>query len=162
MMGVPYEDHEFFQDVARARMDMTAGPEVPIEAGHRLAVYLTELIDRKDKAADPGDDVTGNLLVNQIRPGNLSVEDAVVMLRQLLQAGHETTAHAITMGLLAILLNRDQLRGDAPRLRGHPRRGGGDAALRRRSAHPVLASGRRRTWRSAVRRCARDKAWSRR
>ena len=109
LLGVPYEDHEFFQEVARDRMDLTAGPERPIVAGQRLGAFLEEHFKKMLQMEDPGDHVMGTLVKEQIRPGNLSLEDAVSICRILLIAGHETTANAIAFSLVVLIENPAQL-----------------------------------------------------
>jgi cytochrome P450 len=109
LLGVPYEDHQFFQECARDRMNLSAGPEVPIRAGERMGEYIGNLLARKDAMDEPPDDLLGRLLVEQIRPGHLSREDAIAIARLILVAGHETTANVIAMGALTLMKNPDQL-----------------------------------------------------
>lgn len=52
LLGVPYEDHAFFQDCARTRVDLTVAPEVSLAAGDRIFAYLDRLLDTKER--DPG------------------------------------------------------------------------------------------------------------
>jgi cytochrome P450 len=110
LLGVPYEHHKFFQEVARDRMNLNAGPEAPLIAGLKLADLLRGIFEEMLRQDDPGDHIMGMLVQEQIRPGNLDLEDAIALCRNLLIAGHETTANAITFGLLTLLENPDQLR----------------------------------------------------
>jgi len=111
LMGVPYEDHEFFQAVARSRSDLGAGSQPPVDAGKQIFEYLIGLIDRKCQMSDPGDDILGRLVNEQILPGHITVEYAATMGRFLLQAGHDTTANAIALGTLVLLQHPTQLNG---------------------------------------------------
>jgi cytochrome P450 len=109
LLGVPYEKHEFFQEVARDRMNLKAGPEVPIRAGELLGTFLRDMLNEMLLQEDPGDHLMAVMVKDQIRPGNLDLEDAVSICRNLLIAGHETTANAITFSLLTLLQNPEQL-----------------------------------------------------
>jgi cytochrome P450 len=110
LLGVPYEDHELFQKAAVARTDVNAAPQDVLDAGNIIGDYLVELILRKMKATAPGDDLLGRLIDEQIRPGNISIDDAVVMARLILQAGHDSTASTISMGTLVLLQHPDQVK----------------------------------------------------
>jgi cytochrome P450 len=109
LLGVPYEDHGFFQECARQRVDLTVAPEVSLAAGDRIFDYLDRLLRRIE--ADPGDGSTllSRLATEHILPGHLAHEDAVGMARVLLLAGHDTTATQIGAGMLALLQNPRQL-----------------------------------------------------
>jgi len=109
LLGVPYEDHGFFQECARQRVDLTVPPEVSLAAGDRVFDYLDRLLRRIE--ADPGDGQTllARLVVEQVNPGHLRHEDAVGMARVLLLAGHDTTATMIGAGLFSLFQNPDQL-----------------------------------------------------
>jgi cytochrome P450 len=109
LLGVPHKDHAFFQRIARARFFHDGDPQAPLVAGEQIWAYLDQLI--KAKEADPGDgkDVIGRLVIEQIRPGHLSHDEAVVHVRQLLLAGHDTTANMIALGTLTLFENPDQL-----------------------------------------------------
>ena len=109
LLGVPHTDHAFFQKIARARFLHGGDPQAPLVAGEQIRVYLDDLIKKKE--ADPGEgtDVISRLVIEQIRPGHLSHDDAVVHVRQLLLAGHDTTANTIALGALTLFENPDQL-----------------------------------------------------
>ena len=108
LLGVPYRDHEFFQERTRTLLHHKSTPEQARAAADELAAYLDRLV--ADKADAPGDDLIGRLLVDQERPGALSRSDLVMMARLLLVAGHETTANMIGLGTLALLDHPEQLR----------------------------------------------------
>lgn len=109
LLGVPHEDHAFFQEIARARFLHDGDPQAPLRAGEKIWTYLDGLIKRKE--ADPGEggDVISRLVIEQIRPGHMTHEEAVVNVRQLLLAGHDTTANMIALGTLTLFQNPDQL-----------------------------------------------------
>jgi hypothetical protein len=109
LMGVPYEHHGFFQEAARNRMDLTVGADAPVQAGKVLGDFLRTMLEEMMTQDDPGDHLMGRLVQDQIRPGNLDLEDAVAICRLLLIAGHETTANALTYSMLSLLCNPEQL-----------------------------------------------------
>jgi cytochrome P450 len=69
--------------------------------------YLDALVDRK--AAEPGDDIISRLYADFVVPGLLDRHDLVDLARQLLIAGHESTASMISLGVLVLLEHPDQL-----------------------------------------------------
>ncbi|MFJ8861724.1 cytochrome P450 [Streptomyces sp. NPDC102451] len=72
-----------------------------------LRDYFGELVTAKE--ADPGDDVLGRLIVKN-RGTKVFDHDALVGIAMLLQlAGHETTANVISLGVVGLLQNPDQL-----------------------------------------------------
>ncbi|MFB9472114.1 cytochrome P450 [Nonomuraea salmonea] len=92
LLGVPYADHDFFQD----RSTRLALPGRDAQgATADLAAYLTELVGRKRK--EPGDDLLSELT------GELTDEEATNVALILLVAGHETTANMIALGVFALL-----------------------------------------------------------
>jgi cytochrome P450 len=109
LLGVPHDDHAFFQKIARTRFSHNLDPKAPLIAGEQLWSYLDALIARKEKDPGEGDDVIGRLVVEQIRPGHITHEDAIIHVRQLLLAGHDTTANMIALGALTLFEHPDQL-----------------------------------------------------
>lgn len=106
LLGVPYDDHEFFQANSRVLINRETTSEERTAAGQRLAEYLDGLIEAK--IADPADDLLSGL-VDRIDAGDLTRPEAVEMGVLMLFAGHETTANMIALGTLALLENPDQL-----------------------------------------------------
>jgi cytochrome P450 len=109
LLGVPYQDHDFFQKRARDRMNLSAGPEVPLIAGREIAEYLDQLLAARERDPGEGKDLLSRLVIDQVRPGNLDRRDAIAIARLILVAGHETTANVIAMGTMTLLRHPDQL-----------------------------------------------------
>src|SRR5690606_6419532 len=108
LLGVPYEDHAFFQSRSRAAVSRTSTPEQFATALGELRAYMDGLITRKQR--DPGDDLISRLATEQLEPaGELAREDLLMMCLMLLNAGHETTANMISLGTAALLEHPDQL-----------------------------------------------------
>ncbi|MGW2199993.1 cytochrome P450, partial [Streptosporangium sp. NPDC001682] len=106
LLGVPYADHDFFQDNSKTVIKRDATPEQRSAALGRLAGYLNDLLG--EKLTNPGDDMLSGL-TERIRAGELSRQEAARMGVLLLIAGHETTANMIALGTLALLEHPDQL-----------------------------------------------------
>ncbi|MFJ6011125.1 cytochrome P450 [Streptomyces sp. NPDC092952] len=111
LLGVPYEDHEFFEAQSRR---LLRGPEPSDveEARDALDAYFRELIARK--RATPGDGLLDELIADRLETGEIDGEQLVRLAEILLIAGHETTANMISLGTFTLLRHPDQL----ARLRG--------------------------------------------
>jgi cytochrome P450 len=106
LLGVPYADHDFFQDNSKVLINRDASAEERFAASGRLFEYLDNLIG--EKIANPADDLLSGL-VERIANGELTRNDAAQMGVLMLIAGHETTANMIALGTLALLEHPDQL-----------------------------------------------------
>ncbi|MGF6754311.1 cytochrome P450 [Paraburkholderia sp. GAS42] len=108
ILGVPYEDRDFFQERSKAKLDLTADPEVPIRAGAEMREYLDRLITEKLKRPGNRDDLISRLVTSQVVPGHMTREEALATIELLLMGGHETTANMIALGTLSLLTHPDQ------------------------------------------------------
>lgn len=106
LLGVPYADHEFFEDASRR---LLRGPTADDSRKARddLEEYFGQLITRKE--AEPGDGLLDDLIADRLRPGDLSREELVGMALILLVAGHETTANMISLGTFTLLHHPEKL-----------------------------------------------------
>lgn len=106
LLGVPYEDHEFFEAQSRR---LLRGPELSDveEARHSLDAYLAELIARK--RTEPGDGLLDDLIAQHLETGRTDVGELVALAVILLIAGHETTANMISLGTFTLLRHPEQL-----------------------------------------------------
>ncbi|WP_299560017.1 cytochrome P450 [uncultured Mycolicibacterium sp.] len=105
LLGVPYEDHEFFQHHANVGLARYATAEQGQRGAMSLAGYLIELI--KKKMDEPAEDAVSDL-AERVKAGEISVKEAAQLGTGLLIAGHETTANMIGIGVLALLEHPDQ------------------------------------------------------
>ncbi len=105
MLGVPYEDHEFFQEHANAGLARYAAADAMQKGAMSLHQYLIDLIEKKQ--ADPAEDAVSDL-AERVTAGEISVKEAAQLGTGLLIAGHETTANVIGIGILALLENPEQ------------------------------------------------------
>jgi cytochrome P450 len=113
LLGVPYEDHEFFQRQSTAGLDSRSTNEEKAVSIGAIFRYVFELVGRKEE--DPGDDLISRLITDHVATGALSRETAAMNAVIMLQAGHETTASMISLGTLALLQHPEQMQ----RLRDH-------------------------------------------
>ena len=108
LLGVPYAEHEFFQQHSRDMLDATGDPREALRAAKELAAYLFGLI--KAKEAKPADDLLSRLIDTRLRTGELDRREVTSMAILLLVAGHETTANQLALGVAALLREPDQAR----------------------------------------------------
>ncbi|MEW2397260.1 cytochrome P450 [Streptomyces sp. NPDC046862] len=106
LLGVPYGDHEFFQEHASVTNAVNKSPEEAAATTAALRRYIADLIEKK--MDDPAEDVLSDLGA-RIREGDLSMEEAAPLGHILLVAGHDTSANMITLGTALLLENPDQL-----------------------------------------------------
>ncbi|HEY4023765.1 MAG TPA: cytochrome P450 [Pseudonocardiaceae bacterium] len=102
LLGVPYADHDFFQQRSNDALDTQAGREQTQHALGELVAYLNELVVAKQ--ANPGDDLLSRLL----EAGELTPREVAGVGTLLLVAGHETTANQIALGVLTLLRHPEQ------------------------------------------------------
>ncbi|MEV0319283.1 cytochrome P450 [Streptomyces sp. NPDC050658] len=106
LLGVPYEDHEFFEEQSR-RLLRGPRPEDSDRARDELDAYFHALIDRKRR--HPGDGLLDELIHRQLAEGALDRPELVSLATILLVAGHETTANMLSLGTFTLLQHPEQL-----------------------------------------------------
>ena len=107
LLGVPYEDHEFFQHHSTVGLDSRSTDEEKLGAMGAIFNYVTELAERKER--EPGDDLISRLVTDYVATGQLNRATVAMNGAILLQAGHETTANMIALGTVTLLQHPDQL-----------------------------------------------------
>ncbi|MFI7695743.1 cytochrome P450 [Nonomuraea sp. NPDC049655] len=101
LLGVPYEDREYFSGVS-ARMADLQDEAAGVAARAELSAYMAGLI--ACKRHEPAEDVLSDLA------GELDDDGKIAELAAgLLFAGHETTVNRIDHGVLLLLANPGQL-----------------------------------------------------
>jgi cytochrome P450 len=105
LLGVPYEDHEFFQHHATVGLDRYATAEQTAQHTAGLAKYLIKLVDAK--LENPAEDAVSDL-AERVKAGEIDRREAAQLGTGLLIAGHETTANMIGLGVLALLESPEQ------------------------------------------------------
>jgi vitamin D 1,25-hydroxylase len=105
LLGVPYADHEFFQDASK-RLVQSTDAQSAIDARDDLAGYMDDLITKFQ--AEPGPGLIGSLVAEQLANGEIDREELVSTALLLLVAGHETTASMTSLGVITLLEHPDQ------------------------------------------------------
>ncbi|MFJ2812421.1 cytochrome P450 [Streptomyces sp. NPDC091279] len=106
LLGVPYDDHDFFEEQSR-RLLRGPGPGDVRDARERLGAYVEGLIDRKRE--EPGAGLLDDLVRRELRSGEVDRAYLVNLAFILLVAGHETTANMISLGVFTLLQHPERL-----------------------------------------------------
>ncbi|MFT4247624.1 MAG: cytochrome P450 [Pseudomonas sp.] len=106
LLGVPYEDHEFFEKHAKIANSRNKSAEENRAATNALGQYIGGLIGKKME--NPEEDVASDL-AQRVQAGELDMAGAVMLGVILLIAGHETSANMISLGTALLLENPEQL-----------------------------------------------------
>ncbi|QFZ72767.1 cytochrome P450 [Streptomyces fagopyri] len=106
LLGVPYADHEFFEEQSRRLLRGPAAADTQ-DARDQLDAYFGSLIDHKQK--QPGDGLLDELIQDRLREGAVDREELISLATILLVAGHETTANMISLGTFTLLRHPEQL-----------------------------------------------------
>jgi cytochrome P450 len=101
LLGVPYEDHDFFQEHSSGALDVTTTEEQKVMSIGTMFNYLNELLQRKK--VEPGNDLLSRMMLDNVGNNEMSVATAAMTGFIMLQAGHETTASMIALGTIVLL-----------------------------------------------------------
>lgn len=111
ILGVPYEEHEFFERTTEGLARWNATPEETSRCWADLHAYLSELAAAKRECPDE------RLVSHLAARDDLTLAQVASMCRLLLVAGHDTTASAIALSVAVLLEHPERtaaLRGGAP------------------------------------------------
>ncbi|MBR7825699.1 cytochrome P450 [Actinospica sp. MGRD01-02] len=106
LLGVPYDDHEFFQVNSSKALDGALSAAEAGAASRALGEYLGKLLRVK---MDEPDGAVLSEMGERVKNGEMTFEEASNMGVAMLIAGHETTATMISLGTLALLQHPEQL-----------------------------------------------------
>jgi cytochrome P450 len=101
MLGVPYADHDFFQERSRQLLQGEVADVAP--ARDELMDYLVKLVQ------DPPPGLIARLKDEQVATGAMNEYDLASNSLILLVAGHETTASMLSLAVITLLDHPDQL-----------------------------------------------------
>jgi cytochrome P450 len=111
MLGIPPLDQKRFRDwtdkLIKAAMDPSQGAVV-METLKEFIDYIKKML--VEKRNHPDDDVMSALLQAHEQEDKLSENELLSTIWLLITAGHETTAHLISNGVLALLKHPEQMR----------------------------------------------------
>ncbi|MFE6690517.1 cytochrome P450 [Streptomyces sp. NPDC057743] len=105
LLGVPYADHDFFQDASR-RLVQGESAQAAAAARDDLRRYFDGLITTFQ--AEPGPGLIGSLVAEQLAKGEIDREELASTAMLLLIAGHETTASMTSLSVITLLEHPDQ------------------------------------------------------
>lgn len=119
-LGVPQTDMARFKawsDAFIETLGIMLSPERKLECTRRIIEYQHYFVDRiEEKKSNPEDDILSGLVAARHEDGSeLSTEELLALVQQLLVAGNETTRNHLAKSLLLLIDNPDQqelLRGD--------------------------------------------------
>jgi cytochrome P450 len=114
VLGIPFEDRERFQQWAVELVGAGHSPEVVEEASKNVIEYGRSVIDAKRR--HPGDDMISTLVQGAEGGDRLTDDELVAMIFLYTVAGHITSQHTLSNGILSLLTHPDQL----ARLRSDP------------------------------------------
>ncbi|MFI9004441.1 cytochrome P450 [Streptomyces sp. NPDC053541] len=106
LLGVPYEDHDFFEEQSRRLLRGPTSADTE-DALAKLEDYLGELVD--GKVRKPGEGVLDDLVARQLQDGAPDRAELIQLATILLVAGHETTANMISLGTFTLLRHPERL-----------------------------------------------------
>jgi cytochrome P450 len=101
LLGIPYEDRQWFQRLSTARFDFRGGPGSSLGAISESLTYLRGVVEKQRLAPGPG--LLGALITNH--GDELSDEELAGLADGLLTGGLETTASMLALGTLVLLQN---------------------------------------------------------
>jgi cytochrome P450 len=103
LLGVPYDDHAFFQQNTNTLLDSRSTTEQARHARGELMGFLERLAAEKELEPD------GGIISRLVAHGELTREEVARTGVVLLMAGHETTANMTALSILALLRAPAQL-----------------------------------------------------
>ncbi|MGW1108979.1 cytochrome P450 [Streptomyces sp. NPDC002540] len=106
LVGVPAESRFDFPRLTRIMTDVMSDLETLIEARDTLRAGMRELVTHNRQ--NPGDNLLGRLI--RRHGDNVTDEELVGIGNLLLVAGHETVAHMLGIGTVALLQHPEQLK----------------------------------------------------
>ncbi|MEU4996855.1 cytochrome P450 [Streptomyces sp. NPDC021622] len=106
LLGVPYEDHDFFEEQSRRLLRGPHADDVQ-RARDELDAYFDDLIEHKRRT--PGDGLLDELVQRQLAAGAVDRGELLSLATLLLVAGHETTANMISLGTFTLLQHPEKL-----------------------------------------------------
>ncbi|MFH9470747.1 cytochrome P450 [Streptomyces clavifer] len=104
LFGVSAESRELIENRAAVLIDRGYAPAQVAAARDELDGLLRDVVE--ERMREPGDDLVSRLVLDQVRPGNLTVEELVPMCRLLLVAGHGTTTSQASLSLLSLVTDQ--------------------------------------------------------
>jgi cytochrome P450 len=114
LLSVPFEDHAKYEHWASIINVRPQAGEVDDERRARTTEAWDEFINYlrvlvQQRRADPGDDLISQLVTVEIDGDHLSDTEAIAVLTEVINGGHDTTANTLINGVYMLLRHPDQL-----------------------------------------------------
>ncbi|EDZ97958.1 cytochrome P450 [Burkholderia sp. H160] len=106
-LGLPEKDVAIFHKLAVAQTLVGFDKAHGIEAGQKLGVYFNAMIEERRK--NPGEDLVSLLVTAEVDGERLPEDVLISFLRQLINAGGDTTYRGTSVLLTGLLSNPEQL-----------------------------------------------------
>ena len=107
MLGLPQDDIEIFYKLTIAQIIFYPDEVNALDASSKLGRYFTNMIESRRE--NPGNDVVSVTAMAEVDGERLPNDVVIALLRQLINAGGDTTFRTTTSLLTGLLLNPDQL-----------------------------------------------------
>jgi cytochrome P450 len=107
MLGLPADDIDIFYKLTVAQIITYPTMDNALDASAKLGRYFTAMLEAR--RADPGGDVVSVLATTEVDGEPLPDHVAISFLRQLINAGGDTTFRTTTMLLTGLLTHPEQL-----------------------------------------------------
>lgn len=114
MLGIPHEERLRFEEPHDAAFDSERSNEERDAAYEEFRSFTAEIAERK--RTDPGDDLLSELVAT----GELSDEELVGVVEQLVSAGHHTTANQLALATFFLLEDPRRWEGLREAVAGDP------------------------------------------
>lgn len=108
LLGLPPKQQDELHELSNTLVSSSATPESAVAAQRALFALLASVVAAK--RAEPGDDLTTDLIAARESEDRLSEQELVGTLLLMLVAGHETTLNLITNAVRALLAHPEQLK----------------------------------------------------
>jgi cytochrome P450 len=106
LLGVDLVDSPVVTHAAHLATDMEASTEDKVAAMHELNDVLARYTEQKQR--EPDDRLLSRLVNQHVLTGELTFDEVVRLGVLVIGAGHETTANMLSLGVLALIRDRDQ------------------------------------------------------
>ncbi len=107
ILGIPESDHDFLHAHTDVLLGGGSTPQERLAAMEEVNAYLRGLVARRER--EPGDDLISRMISRYQKEEIYNRRDMVNNLRLMINAGHETTAAMIALGVMTLLDHPDQL-----------------------------------------------------
>ncbi|WP_162907459.1 cytochrome P450 [Allorhizocola rhizosphaerae] len=107
ILGIPESDHDFLHDHTDILLGGGSSPQERLAAMEEVNAYLQGLVARRER--QPRDDLISRMISRYQKEEIYNRRDMVNNLRLMINAGHETTAAMIALGVMTLLDHPDQL-----------------------------------------------------